>query len=216
MNYADLVTNISDITENTFLTRDVNMFIQQAEQKIYNTVQLPNLRKNVTGTATQYNKYVSAPDDFLSVYSMAIFPTNGSYTFLLNKDVNFIREAYPNPTDYGTPAHYAIFGPQSSQPTELTFIFGPTPDVAYNVELHYYYYPESIVTAGTTWLGDNFDSALLNGALVEAIRFMKGEQDLIAVYKGMYDNALILLKQLGDGKDRQDAYRSGQTRVQVI
>jgi hypothetical protein len=216
MNYADLVTNISDITENTFLTRDVNMFIQQAEQKIYNTVQLPNLRKNVTGTATQYNKYVSAPDDFLSVYSMAIFPTNGSYTFLLNKDVNFIREAYPNPTDYGTPAHYAIFGPQSSQPRELTFILGPTPDVAYNVELHYYYYPESIVTAGTTWLGDNFDSALLNGALVEAIRFMKGEQDLIAVYKGMYDNALILLKQLGDGKDRQDAYRSGQTRVQVI
>jgi hypothetical protein len=216
MNYADLVTNISDITENTFLTRDVNMFIQQAEQKIYNTVQLPNLRKNVTGSIAQYNKYLSAPDDFLSVYSMAVFPTGGSYTFLLNKDVNFIREAYPNPTDYGAPAHYAIFGPQSSLPTELTFILGPTPDVAYNVELHYYYYPESIVTAGTTWLGDNFDSALLNGALVEAIRFMKGEQDLIAVYKGMYDNALILLKQLGDGKDRQDAYRSGQTRVQVI
>jgi len=216
MNYADLVTNISDITENTFLTRDVNMFIQQAEQKIYNTVQLPNLRKNVTGTATQYNKYVSAPDDFLSVYSMAIFPTGGSYTFLLNKDVNFIREAYPNPTDYGVPAHYAIFGPQSSLPTELTFILGPTPNVAYNVELHYYYYPESIVTAGTTWLGDNFDSALLNGALIEAIRFMKGEQELIALYKGMYDNAMVLLKQLGDGKDRQDAYRSGQTRVQVI
>jgi hypothetical protein len=216
MNYADLVTNISDITENTFLTRDVNMFIQQAEQKIYNTVQLPNLRRNVTGVATQYNKYISCPNDFLSVYSIAIFPTGGSYTFLLNKDVNFIREAYPNPTDYGTPAHYAIFGPQSSLPTELTFILGPTPDAAYNLELHYYYYPESIVTAGTTWLGDNFDSALLNGALVEAIRFMKGEQDLIAVYKGMYDNALILLKQLGDGKDRQDAYRSGQTRVQVI
>jgi hypothetical protein len=216
MNYADLVTNISDITENTFLKRDVDMFIQQAEQKIYNTVQLPNLRKNVTGAATQYNKYVSAPDDFLSVYSMAIFPTNGAYTFLLNKDVNFIREAYPNPTDYGTPAHYAIFGPQTALPTELTFILGPTPDVAYNIELHYYYYPQSIVTAGTTWLGDNFDSALLNGALVEAIRFMKGEQDLIAVYKSMYDNAMILLKQLGDGKDRQDAYRSGQTRVQVI
>jgi hypothetical protein len=216
MNYADLVTNISDITENTFLTRDMNMFIQQAEQKIYNTVQLPNLRKNVTGTATQYNKYVSAPDDFLSVYSMAIFPTGGSYTFLLNKDVNFIREAYPNPTDYGVPAHYAIFGPQSSLPTELTFILGPTPNVAYNVELHYYYYPESIVTTGTTWLGDNFDSALLNGALVEAIRFMKGEADLVALYKGMYDQSMILLKQLGDGKDRQDAYRSGQTRVQVI
>jgi hypothetical protein len=216
MNYADLVTNISDITENTFLTRDMNMFIQQAEQKIYNTVQLPNLRRNVTGALTATNKYLSCPEDFLSVYSMAIFPTGGSYTFLLNKDVNFIREAYPNPTDYGTPAHYAIFGPQTSFPTELTFILGPTPDAAYNVELHYYYYPESIVTANNTWLGDNFDSALLNGALVEAIRFMKGEQDLIAVYKGMYDNAMVLLKQLGDGKDRQDAYRSGQTRVQVI
>jgi len=216
MNYADLVTNISDITENTFLTRDMNMFIQQAEQKIYNTVQLPNLRKNVTGALTATNKYLSCPDDFLSVYSMAVFPTGGSYTFLLNKDVNFIREAYPNPTDYGIPAHYALFGPQTAFPTELTFILGPTPDAAYNVELHYYYYPESIVTANTTWLGDNFDSALLNGALVEAIRFMKGEQDLIAVYKGMYDNAMVLLKQLGDGKDRQDAYRSGQTRVQVI
>jgi hypothetical protein len=216
MNYADLVTNIQDITENTFLTRDVNMFIQQAEQKIYNTVQLPNLRRNVTGIASASNKYLAAPTDFLSVYSMAIFPTGGSYTFLLNKDVNFIREAYPNPTDTGTPAHYAIFGPQSSAVTELTFILGPTPDVAYNVELHYYYYPESIVTAGNTWLGDNFDSALLNGALVEALRFMKGEQDLVALYKSMYDQSMILLKQLGDGKDRQDAYRSGQTRVQVI
>jgi hypothetical protein len=147
---------------------------------------------------------------------MAIFTPNGPYTFLLNKDVNFIREAYPNPADVGAPAHYAIFGPQSNEITELTFILGPTPDAVYNVELHYYYYPESIVTAGTTWLGDNFDSALLNGALMEAIRFMKGEQDLIAVYKGMYDNSLALLKQLGDGKDRQDAYRSGQTRVQVI
>jgi len=216
MTYTELVTYISDITENTFLTRDMDMFIKQAEQKIYNTVQLPNLRKNVTGTTSVHNKYLACPDDFLSVYSMAIFPTDGSYTFLLNKDVNFIREAYPNPTDYGTPAHYALFGPQYSIPTELTFILGPTPDAIYNVELHYYYYPESIVTAQTTWLGDNFDSALLNGALVEALRFMKGEQDLIAVYKGMYDNALILLKQLGDGKDRQDAYRSGQTRVQVI
>jgi len=216
MNYADLVTNISDITENTFLTRDVNMFIQQAEQKIYNTVQLPNLRKNVTGVATATNKYLSCPADFLSVYSLAVFSTGGSYTYLLNKDVNFIREAYPNPTDTGLPAHYAIFGPQTGLPTSLSFIFGPTPDAAYNIELHYYYYPESIVTAGNTWLGDNFDSALLNGALVEAIRFMKGEQELVGIYQGMYDNALTLLKQLGDGKDRQDAYRSGQTRVQVV
>ena len=216
MTYTELVTYISDITENTFQTTDVNMFIKQAEQKIYNTVQLPNLRKNVTGITTASIPYLSAPNDFLSVYSMAIFPTGGSYTFLLNKDVNFIREAYPNPTDTGTPAHYAIFGPRSDNVTELSFILGPTPDTQYNIELHYYYYPESIVTASTTWLGDNFDSALLNGALVEAIRFMKGEQELIAVYKGMYDNALTLLKQLGDGKDRQDAYRSGQVRNQVI
>jgi hypothetical protein len=216
MNYADLVTNISDITENTFLTRDVNMFIQQAEQKIYNTVQLPNLRKNVTGVTSPANKYLACPLDFLSTYSLAVINASGNYTFLLNKDVNFIREAYPNPTSTGLPAHYAIFGPASDNVNELTFMLGPTPDAVYTMELHYFYYPESIVTAGTTWLGDNFDSALLNGALVEAIRFMKGEADLIAVYKGMYDNALILLKQLGDGKDRQDAYRSGQTRVQVI
>jgi hypothetical protein len=216
MNYADLVTNISDITENTFLTRDVNMFIQQAEQKIYNTVQLPNLRKNVTGVTSTGNKYLSCPGDFLSTYSLAVINASGNYTFLLNKDVNFIREAFPNPTSTGLPSHYAIFGPLSSNVNELSFILGPTPDAVYTMELHYFYYPESIVTAGTTWLGDNFDSALLNGALVEAIRFMKGEADLIAVYKGMYDNALTLLKQLGDGKDRQDAYRSGQTRVQVI
>jgi hypothetical protein len=216
MNYTELVTYISDITENTFTSDQLAMFTQQAEQKIYNTVQLPNLRRNVTGTITANNKYLSAPDDFLSVYSIAVYPTGGSYTFLLNKDVNFIREAYPNPTDTGTPVHYAIFGPQSIDPRELTFILGPTPDVLYNTELHYYYYPQSIVTAGNTWLGDNFDSALLNGALVEAIRFMKGEADLVAMYKGMYDNALTLLKQLGDGKDRQDAYRSGQIRVQVV
>jgi hypothetical protein len=216
MNYADLVTNISDITENTFLTRDVNMFIQQAEQKIYNTVQLPNLRRNMTGVTASGNKYLACPGDFLSTYSLAAINASGNYTFLLNKDVNFIREAYPNPTSTGLPAHYAIFGPLSSNVNELSFILGPTPDAIYTMELHYFYYPESIVTAGTTWLGDNFDSALLNGALVEAIRFMKGEADLIAVYKGMYDNSLALLKQLGDGKDRQDAYRSGQTRVPVI
>jgi hypothetical protein len=170
----------------------------------------------VTGVTSPANKYLACPLDFLSTYSLAVINASGNYTFLLNKDVNFIREAYPNPTSTGLPAHYSIFGPLSSNPNELVFLLGPTPDAVYTMELHYFYYPESIVTAGTTWLGDNFDSALLNGALVEAIRFMKGEQDLIAVYKGMYDNALILLKQLGDGKDRQDAYRSGQTRVQVI
>jgi len=216
MNYAALCVNIQDITENTFTADQLAMFTQQAEQKIYNTVQLPNLRRNVTGVTYATVPYISCPDDFLSVYSMAVFPTGGPYTFLLNKDVNFIREAFPTPSVTGLPTHYAIFGPSSSNVNELSFILGPTPDASYNVELHYYYYPPSIVTAGTTWLGDNFDSALLNGALVEALRFMKGEADLIAVYKGMYDNALILLKQLGDGKDRQDAYRSGQTRVQIL
>jgi len=216
MNYNDLCVNIQDITENSFTEDQLAMFTQQAEQKIYNTVQLPNLRKNVTGVTASGNKYLACPDDFLSAYSLAVINASGNYTFLLNKDVNFIREAYPNPTSTGLPAHYAIFGPQSSLPTSLTFILGPTPNAIYSMELHYYYYPESIVIAGSTWLGDNFDSALLNGALVEAIRFMKGEQELIAVYKGMYDNSLALLKQLGDGKDRQDAYRSGQARVEVL
>jgi hypothetical protein len=216
MNYNDLCVNIQDITENSFTADQLAMFTQQAEQKIYNTVQLPNLRKNVTGVTASGNKYLACPDDFLSAYSLAVINASGNYTFLLNKDVNFIREAYPNPTSTGLPAHYAIFGPQSSLPTSLTFILGPTPNAIYSMELHYYYYPESIVIAGSTWLGDNFDSALLNGALVEAIRFMKGEQELIAVYKGMYDNSLALLKQLGDGKDRQDAYRSGQARVEVL
>jgi hypothetical protein len=220
MNYSELVTYVNDICENEFPTDDMNMFIQQAEQKIYNTVQLPSLRKNVTGTITNNNKYVSAPLDFLSVYSLAVVDSDGVYTYLLNKDVNFIREAYPNPSDKGTPAHYAIFGPTTTSggviTTELSLILGPTPDATYTVELHYYYYPESIVTANTTWLGDNFDSALLNGTLVEAIRYMKGEQDMVALYQNMYDRAMIQLKQLGDGKDRQDMYRSGQVRVQVV
>jgi hypothetical protein len=216
MTYTELVTFVSDITENTFLTRDMDMFIKQAEQKIYNTVQLPNLRKNVTGVTSPANKYLACPDDFLSTYSLAVINASGNYTFLLNKDVNFIREAFPNPTSTGLPSHYAIFGPLSSNPNELVFLLGPTPDATYTMELHYFYYPESIVTTQNTWLGDNFDSALLNGTLVEALRFMKGEADLVALYKGMYDNSLILLKQLGDGKDRQDAYRSGQTRVQVL
>ena len=219
MNYAELVANIADICENEFTADEYAMFTQQAEQKIYNTVQLANLRKNVTGTLTIDNKYVSCPGDFLSTYSLAVIENYGTatetYTFLLNKDVNFVREAYPTPADTGLPKYYAIFGPQSTAVNELSFILGPTPDSAYKLELHYYYYPESIVTAGTTWLGDNFDSALLNGALIEAIRFMKGEPDLIAVYQGMYAQAMDLLKNLGDGKQRMDAYRDGQVRIAV-
>jgi len=215
MNYTELCANIQDITENTFTADQLAMFTQQAEQKIYNTVQIANLRKNVTGLTTTSNSYLSCPTDFLSVYSMAVIDAAGAYSYLLNKDVNFIREAYPSPTSIGTPKHYAIFGPLSSNVNELSFILGPTPDAAYSIELHYYYYPPSISTANTSWLGDNFDSALLNGALIEAIRFMKGEPDTIANYEKLYLLSIQLLKQLGDGKQRQDAYRSGQYRQPV-
>ena len=215
MDYAELCTNIQDICENTFTADQLAMFTQQAEQKIYNAVQLANLRRNVTGSLTANNKYLSAPGDFLSVYSLAVVDEAGDYHYLLNKDVNFIREAYPSQTSTDLPKYYAIFGPQSNNVNELSFLLGPTPDAAYTAELHYYYYPESIVTTGTTWLGDNFDSALLNGALVEAIRFMKGEDDLIKLYQSMYTDAMVLLKNLGDGKQRMDAYRDGQVRVQV-
>ena len=215
MNYTELCDNIADICENTFTAGEYAMFTKQTEQRIYNTVQLANLRKNMTGTITANNKYLSCPDDFLSTYSLAVIDASGDYSYPLNKDVNFIREAYPNPTSTGLPKHYAIFGPQSAAVTELSFILGPTPDATYTVELHYYYYPESIVTASTTWLGDNFDSALLNGALVEAIRFMKGEPDLVKLYQDMYVQSIALLKNLGDGKQRMDAYRDGQVRAAV-
>jgi hypothetical protein len=217
MTYSELVIAVSDYCENTFPTVDMNIMIKQAEQRIYNSVQVSNLRKNVTGTLTSGNKYLSAPDDFLSTYSLAVYPAaGGDYLYLLNKDVNFIRDAYPNPTDTGKPKHYAIFGPQSNDVKELTFILGPTPDAAYKAELHYYYYPESIVTAGQTWLGDNFDSALLNGTMLEAIAYMKGEIDLVTLYKDRYESAIFLLKNLGDGKQRMDAYRDGQVRNPVV
>ena len=227
MNYQELSASIQTYTENNFptitladsstvsSTTQINRFIQQAEQRIYNSVQFPFLRKNVTGTITSGNKYLSCPDDFLSSYSLAIFSGSGPYTFLLNKDVNFMREAYPTPTDTGTPKYYALFGPTVSGSTisnELSFILGPTPDATYSAELHYYYFPESITTAGTTWLGDNFDTVLLYGSLVEAYTFMKGEQDLIVLYDTKYKEALALAKRLGDGLERSDAYRSGQYR----
>jgi hypothetical protein len=208
MNYTELKINIQDICENTFTDDQLAMFTQQAEQKIYNTVQIPALRKNVTGTLTDNVKYLSTPTDFLWSYSLAVIDAAGAYHFLLNKDVNFMREAYPNPTDTGRPKHYAYFD-------DNTFIVGPTPDSAYGSELHYGYYPQSIVVANTTWLGNEFDSALLNGALLEAIRFMKGEPDIIATYEKMYLHSITLLKTLGDGKLREDTYRSGQFRIPV-
>ena len=218
MNYTELKQNIADVCENTFTEDEYALFAKQAEQRIYNTVQISNLRKNVTGSTSANNKYLSCPGDFLSAYSLAVVDASGEYHYLLNKDVNFIREAYPKPSDTGLPRHYAIFGPTvagTTVTTELSFLLGPTPDAVYSAELHYYYYPESIVTAGTTWLGDNFDSALLNGALIEAIRFMKGEPDMVKLYNDMYVQAIALLKNLGDGKQRMDAYRDGQTRIQV-
>ena len=215
MNYTELKANIADICENTFTADEYALFTKQAEQRIYSTVQLANLRKNVTGTLTSGNKYLQAPSDFLSTYSIAVIDADNDYHYLLNKDVNFIREAYPKAATGGLPKHYAIFGPRSDDVNELSFILGPTPNASYSVELHYYYYPESIVTAQTTWLGDNFDSALLNGALVEAIRYMKGEPDMVKLYQEMYLQSIALLKNLGDGKQRGDAYRDGQVRVQV-
>ena len=233
MNYTELFNSIQSYSENNFpafdlsdgsqdtTTEQINRFIRQAEQRIYNTVQFPSLRKNMAGNIQQGNKYLKAPDDFLAVYSLAVIDSSGNYEYLLNKDVNFIRQSYPNPTtDVGEPKYYALFGPAlagSAITDELTFILGPTPDAAYTVELHFYYYPESITTAadGRTWLGDNFDTVLLYGCLVEAYTYMKGEQDVMAFYETKYKEALAQAKRLGDGMERQDAYRSGQYRQAV-
>jgi len=324
MNYSTLFTTVKGYLENDFpasaftgstgssvsftSVEQINTFITQAEQRIYNTVQFPSLRKNVTGATTASNKYLSCPSDFLASYSMAVIdPTTGAYSFLLNKDVNFIRESFPIPTDTGTPAYYALFGPTTTSTTppvptnELSFLLGPTPNAAYSMELHYYYYPESIIqrpitalgavtggssytsgtysnvpltggsgsgatgdivvaggvvttvslanggsgyvvantlsataaniggsgsgfsipvstvgnTSGQSWLGDNIDSVLLYGSMVEAYTFMKGETDVIAFYEKKYQDALVLAKRLGDGLERQDAYRSGQARIPV-
>ena len=226
MNYTTLNALIQQYTENyeSSFVANIPTFVEQAEQRIYNTIQFPSLRKNVTGTLTAGNKYLSAPADFLSVYSLAVYPVTGTtadYAFLLNKDVNYLREAYPDPTSTGQPKYYAIFGPTTTNDTtpvitnELSFILGPTPDIAYSAELHYYYYPESIVTSGTSWLGDNFDTVLLYGSLVEAYVYMKGDPDMITNYNTKYNEALALAKRLGDGMERQDAYRSGQYRQKV-
>ena len=225
MNYTQLSNAIQAYTENpsSDFVAQIPVFVQQAEQRIYNSVQFPSLRKNMTGVVSNGNKYLSAPDDFLSVYSLAVITdvtggnlNTGTYEYLLNKDVNFIRQAYPTPQDTGVPRYYALFGPTVNGATitnELSFILGPTPDANYNVELHYYYYPQSIVTANTSWLGDNFDTVLLYGSLVEAYTYMKGEQDMLALYNQKYMEALQLAKRLGDGLERSDAYRSGQSRL---
>ena len=226
MNYAQLFETIKGYVENDFpdttwtdsagtgtatltSTEQINTFIQQAEQRIYNSVQILALRKNVTGSTTASNKYLSVPSDWLANFSLAVVdPTTGAYEYLLNKDVNFIREAFPYPAVTGKPTHYAYFD-------EDSYILGPTPDAAYTVELHYFYYPQSIVTAGTSWLGDNFDSILLYGSLLEAYTFMKGEADVIKNYTDRYNEAYAMLKQLSEGKNRQDMYRTPQVRYPV-
>ena len=210
MTYTELVAAIKSYTENDYTTTDVNTFIKNAEQRIHNTVQLPDLRKNVTGTMTSGNKYFSLPSDWLSTFSIAVINTDNEYTYLLNKDVNFIREAFPD-TDsgfFGKPEYYGIFD-------DTTMILGPTPNANYSSELHYYYYPQSIVTAGNTWLGDNFDTALFYGALLEAASFMKEEPDVVTQYTARYNEVMQLLQNLGDGKNRRDSYRSGQERISV-
>ena len=303
MNYTQLSNAIQAYTENTEadFVANIPVFVQQAEERIFNSVQFPSLRSNVTGSMTTNNKYLQCPTDFLAVYSLAVINASGEYEYLLNKDVNFIRQAYPQPTDTGLPRYYALFGPRSDNPTELTFILGPTPDAAYGAELHYFFYPPSIVQSpvatlgaitggsaytagtyfdvpltggsgsgalatitvaggavtavtitdgglqygvantlsaaaaniggtgsgfsvpvasvtnagGTSWLGDNFDPVLLYASLVEAYTYMKGEADMMALYNQKFMEALALAKRLGDGMERQDAYRSGQFRQKV-
>lgn len=235
MTYTELFTAVKNYLQNDFPTNtwtnvagtgvttsngtnQINTFITQAEERIYNSVQIPPLRKNVTGLTTSGNKYLSCPADFMSVFSIAI--TDGGYDYLLNKDVNFIRASYPSPSDTGRPEYYALFGPTVASSVitdELSFILGPTPDAVYNVELHYYAYPESITVAadGRTWLGDNYSPVLLYGTMVEAYVFLKGETDMMATYKGKYDEALAQLNRLGTGLERGDAYRDGQARIKV-
>jgi hypothetical protein len=238
MTYNELFLAVKDYLQNDFPTNtwtnvagtgvsttngteQIDLFITQAEERVYNTVQIPALRKNVTGSIQQGNKYLSCPNDFLSVFSMAVIDGDGNYEYLLNKDVNFIRAAYPNPADQALPKYYALFGPtviNTSITDELSFILGPTPDDTYAVELHYYYYPESITVAdnGRTWLGDNYSPVLLYGTLVEAYTFLKGEQDLITLYDGKYKEAMSQLNRLGTGLERGDAYRDGQAKIKVM
>jgi hypothetical protein len=217
MNYAELSQAIQDYTETyeQVFVANIPTFVQQAEERIYNTVQIPSLRKNVLGTITSGNKYLACPNDYLSTFSLAVVDGDGNYEYLLNKDVNYIREAYPNPNDTGIPKYYALFGPQRSFPRELAFILGPTPNENYTAELHYFYYPESIVISGESWLGDNYSPVLLYGALREAVIFQKGEQDMVAYYEKQYQEAIQQLNRLGTGLERQDAYRSGQARIPV-
>ncbi len=211
MNYTQLTQLIQDYCESTeqSFVANIPTFVQLAEERIYNSVQIPAIRKNQIGTLTPANKYLTLPADWLATFSLAVInPTTNAQTFLLDKDVNFIRQSYPDPDDAGVPEYYAIFD-------KNTLILGPTPDSNYQVEMHYYYYPESIVTANTSWVGDNFETVLLYGALREAYTYLKGEQDMMQYYEQKYQESIALLTRLGDGLNRRDSYRSGQARVPV-
>ena len=232
MNYSELFQQIQTYTENLFpdtfvsvsnssntstvnATTQINTFIMQAEERIYNTVQIPSLRKNVTGNCSTTTPYLGCPSDFLSSFSMAVIEDDGSYEYLLNKDVNYIRAAYPSPTAKGMPRYYSLFGSRLNDPNELSFLLGPSPDAVYRIELHYFYYPESIVDAGYSWLGDNYSPVLLYGSLVEAYTYMKGETDMLLAYNTKYNEALQQLNRLGTGLERGDAYRDGQAKIKV-
>lgn len=217
MTYDEISAAIQQYTENyeEDFVANIPLFVKQAEKRIFNRVLFPALRKNVTGTCTGDNKYLSCPTDFLAVSDIAVVDDDGAYNFLVPKDVSFIRQAYPTPTSTGLPEYYAIFGPRSDRETELTFLLGPTPITNYVVELHYFYYPTSIVDADTSWLGDNFDSVLLYGALVEAYIFMKGEADMMQVYEAKFQEAMMMAKRLGEGLERTDSFKSGEPRVPV-
>jgi hypothetical protein len=218
--YVELLAEIQNYTQNyeSQFVATIPTFVEQAEERIYNSVQIPALRRNVTGVTFGGNKYLSCPSDFLSSFSLAVIDTDGNYEYLLNKDVNFMRASYPNPNDQGLPKFYALFGPTvvgETVTTELSFILAPTPDDAYDVELHYYYYPQSITTAGNSWLGDNYSPVLLYGSLVEAYTYMKGEADIMSFYQKKYEEALAQLNRLGTGLERGDAYRDGQAKIKV-
>lgn len=219
MTNDELTTAIQQYTENyeSSFVANIPLFIRQTEQRVFNTVLFPALRKNVLGELVAQNKYLGAPDDFLAVSAFAVVDGDSQYHFLLPKDANFIREAYPSAGDTELPQYYAIFGPQTSNERELTFLLGPTPDDNYTVELHYYYYPQSITEAasGRSWLGDNFDTVLLYGSLVEAYIYMKGEVDVYTAYETKFKEALAMAVRLGNGMERGDRYRSGEPRVQV-
>jgi hypothetical protein len=208
MNYNQLVAEIQSYTENVFSTTDVNTFITQAEQRIANAVQLPASFQYSTLTTSIGVATLTLPADYLATFSVALQLPSGAQAYLLNKDFTFLREAFPT-TATGQPQYYAL-----SQAYEITL--APIPGAVYPVNVAYYGYPDSItLPAGTSWLGDNFSSVLLYGSLVEAYTFMKGDQDVMALYDTKFKEAMGLLKQLADAKNRQDTFRSDQVRYPV-